>query len=641
MKKKVKSIKVGTMFRAAQFDQATIDVEARTVELSFSSEEPYERYFGFEILGHSPGECNLDRLNNRAALLVCHDRKDQVGVIEKAWIGQDRKGRALVRFGKSARAEEIFQDVIDGIRSTSSVSYDPVNMSLVKSESVSGGKTTIDTYRVTSWIPLEVSLEPVPADYGVGVGREKEETTHDIIIELPKKEEIQKMEKCLICGADLVGSSCPVCVRAKEAAEVKMKDAERLATARVNDILAMAKKHDLMDDAQAYIAGGKSVQEFKDLVIEKISAKKIDLNVGENTAARKPYRTFGEQLVDVAHAEMTDKPGSALSRERLLTMERTITGMSTSFPTDGGFLVQQDFTTKLLDKMQETGKVAPRCEKIPIGQGFDGLEAPFVDETSRASGSRWGGLRVYRAAEAVDVTATKVKVGLWELRLWDLKGLCYVTNRALQDATSLEAIVMKGFQSEFAFKLDDEIINGTGDGQCLGVLNAPALISVAKDTGQKGATISVTNINNMFNALFADSRGSAVWFYNQEVEPQLEILALEIGTGGVAWPLWQPAGMGMNNTSTAKLKGIPAVPIEQCAALGTKGDLILMDPTGYILIDKGGVDAQQSIHVRFINDEMTYRFNYRVNGAPRLRSAITAYKGSTTHSHMIALATRA
>ena len=98
--------------------------------------------------------------------------------------------------------------------------------------------------------------------------------------------------------------------------------------------------------------------------------------------------------------------------------------------------------------------------------------------------------------------------------------------------------------------------------------------------------------------------------------------------------------MGMNNGPTAKLKGLPAIPVEQASALGTVGDLILCDPTGYILVDKGGIDAQSSVHVRFIYDEMTFKFNYRVNGAPRLRSAVTPYKGSTSHSHFVTLATR-
>jgi HK97 family phage major capsid protein len=637
MKKKVKLIKVGTMFRAAQFDQATIDVEARSVELSFSSEEPYERYFGWEILGHSPEECRLGRLNNGGAFLVDHNTRDQVGVVEKCWIGQDRKGRSLVRFGKSVRASEIFQDVSDGIRKNTSVSYDVHKMVLIKSEAVDNGKSTVDTYRVTDWEPLEISLVSVPADTTVGIGRDKEDSTHDIIIEIPKKEEIRKMEKCLICGADLVGSSCPVCARAKEAAEAKVKDAEKLATSRVNDILAMAKKHDLMDDAQAYIAGGKTVQEFKDLVIEKISAKKIELEVGDNLAAKKPYRSLGEQLIDVAAAV---RPDGGAARERLVTLNRAISGMSSSIPSDGGYLLQPAFTTVLLDKPEEVSQVSPRCMKIPIGAGFDSVEMPFIDETSRATGSRWGGVQTYREGESLYPSGKKPKIGQLEIRLFDLISVCYASNRLLNNATSLEALITKAFRSENFFKLDDEIVRGTGAGQCLGILNAPCLVTVAKEPAQSAATIMTANVNKIYNALFASSRGNAVWLYNQECETQLETLTLDIGTGGVLMPLWTPAGMGMNNTATAKLKGLPAIPIEQCSALGTIGDLLLCDLSGYILVDQEGIEARQSIELKFLENEKTFQFIYRVNGAPRLRSAVTAYKGSTAHSHFAALASR-
>ena len=191
------------------------------------------------------------------------------------------------------------------------------------------------------------------------------------------------------------------------------------------------------------------------------------------------------------------------------------------------------------------------------------------------------------------------------------------------------------------FKLDDEIVRGTGAGQCMGVTVAPSTVTVAKENGQKADTILVENIDKMFNALFASSRGTAVWFYNQECEPQLERLALAIGTAGVLIPMFQYAGTGTNNSPVNKLKGLPAIPVEQAAALGDLGDLILMDPKGYILVDQGGIEARQSIEVKFLENEKTFQFIYRVNGAPRLRNKVAPYKGSTSHSHCVILAERA
>ena len=142
-----------------------ISEEARTVELAFSSEAPYERWWGTEILDHTKGACDLTRLKAGGPLLCDHDTRDQVGVIESVRIDTDRVGRAVVRFGKSARAEEIFRDVVDGIRQNVSVGY------LIDELVLAEKKDDQETYRVTRWTPFEISLVSVPADFSVGVGR--------------------------------------------------------------------------------------------------------------------------------------------------------------------------------------------------------------------------------------------------------------------------------------------------------------------------------------------------------------------------------------------------------------------------------------------------------------------------------------
>ena len=93
-----------------------INVEARTVELAFSSTTPVRRWFGDEVLSHDADAVVLDRLLDGGAVLVGHNWDDQVGVVQSARVDSDGVGRAVVRFGKSARASEIFQDIVDGIR---------------------------------------------------------------------------------------------------------------------------------------------------------------------------------------------------------------------------------------------------------------------------------------------------------------------------------------------------------------------------------------------------------------------------------------------------------------------------------------------------------------------------------------------
>ncbi len=160
-----KVIKTGILHRAATVKRDAINSEKRTVELAFSSELPVERYFGNEILDHSPASVDLSRLSNSAPLLMDHNTRDQVGVVESATVGNDKIGRAVVRFGNSQRAQEIFKDVQDGIRSLISVGY---RVNTLITEKVDKG---VETMRATSWTPMEISLVSIPADPTVGVGR--------------------------------------------------------------------------------------------------------------------------------------------------------------------------------------------------------------------------------------------------------------------------------------------------------------------------------------------------------------------------------------------------------------------------------------------------------------------------------------
>jgi HK97 family phage major capsid protein/HK97 family phage prohead protease len=158
------TLKTGPQYRHFALDRAALDVEARTVALAFSSEQPYERYFGTEVLDHTPQSIRLDRLTNGGPLLVDHDPTDHVGVIEGVELGADRVGRAVVRFGRSTRAQEVFQDVQDGIRRHISVGYVIHKLQAEKSGDA-------EVMRAVDWEPLEVSIVSVPADPSVGIGR--------------------------------------------------------------------------------------------------------------------------------------------------------------------------------------------------------------------------------------------------------------------------------------------------------------------------------------------------------------------------------------------------------------------------------------------------------------------------------------
>jgi HK97 family phage major capsid protein len=224
-----------------------------------------------------------------------------------------------------------------------------------------------------------------------------------------------------------------------------------------------------------------------------------------------------------------------------------------------------------------------------------------------------------------------------EIRLEEMMGLCYATERLLKDASALEAIISKAFVSEAGFKLDTGIIRGTGAGQPQGILNSGALISQAKESGQATATVVSQNVINMYARMRAPNAMRAKWYVNQEIWPQLFQMNIAVGTGGI--PVFLPPG-GLSSAPFGNLLGRPIVPIEQTSALGSVGDIIFADLGEYVLASKGGVQSDSSMHVRFLYNEMTYRFNWRINGRSAWKTPITPYQGSKTQSPFIALAAR-
>ena len=340
----------------------------------------------------------------------------------------------------------------------------------------------------------------------------------------------------------------------------------------------------------------------------------------------KRFASFGEQLMAAYRAAM---PGGKVD-ERLST--RAASGLNETTPSDGGFLVQQDFVTELLKRTYETGILASKVKKIPISTNANGMKINAIDEDSRANGSRWGGVQTYWEGEADEITASKPKFRQMELSLKKLTGLCYATDELLQDAAALEAVIRQAFAEEFGFKIDDAILSGSGEGEPLGILNSGAIVTVAKEASQTD-TITVENLIKMWNRLWSRSRANAVWYINQELEPYL--YTLKIGDK----PVYIPAG-GLSENPYGTLFGRPVVPIEQCSAAGEVGDIILADIGQYLLIDKGGIKSASSIHVRFLYDENVFRFIYRVDGKPIWTKPLTPYKGSATVSPFVTLAKR-
>ena len=305
------------------------------------------------------------------------------------------------------------------------------------------------------------------------------------------------------------------------------------------------------------------------------------------------FKKFGEFLQAVYVAGTGGQIDSKLTR--------AATGMGETVPSDAGFLVQTEYAVGLLMRAYELAIIAPKCRKISISSPANSIKINAVAETSRVTGSRWGGIQSYWAGEAGTLTPSAPKFRQMELSLKKLIGLCYTTDELLGDASALGSIITQAFGDEFAFMMDDAIINGTGVGQPLGIMKSNALVKVAR-TG--AGAIANTDIANMWSRQWARGMTKSFWFCNQDTLPQFFNMSMTVGTGGM--PVFLPPG-GLSGTPYSTLMGRPLIPIEQCQTMGTSGDLILADFGEYILVDKGGMSSASSIHVRFVNDETAFR----------------------------------
>jgi HK97 family phage major capsid protein len=374
------------------------------------------------------------------------------------------------------------------------------------------------------------------------------------------------------------------------------------------------------------MAGNRRLKGFDDYV--GVARSGLDLTIDRS----QHFRSLGEQLQAIFQ-HYASRGSNCDSR-----LVRAPTGAGEVDPTGGGFLVQVDFASAIFMLAHDLGEILGRVNKLPISANANGIKIPGVDETSRATGSRWGGVQSNWVAEGTAGTESRPKFRMVEFDLKKLISKMTVTDELLQDSTALSSIASQAFSEEVVFMTEDAIVEGTGAGQPLGYLNSPAKVAVAKEAGQAARTIVVENIDNMWARCWARSRKSAVWLINQDVEPQLNQLSQGVGTGGQL--LYRRPGGGVSEEPFATLYGRPVIATEYSATLGTENDIALVDLSQYTLVDKNGVQMATSMHVAFDTDEMRFRLTYRVDGKPMWHAPLTPFKGSNTKSPFITLAAR-
>lgn len=322
-----------------------------------------------------------------------------------------------------------------------------------------------------------------------------------------------------------------------------------------------------------------------------------------------------------------------------LSYNAAVLGLNEGIPQEGGIFLTTEISNEI-ELMTRTGALLSRVDRATMTGPTNAIRFNMLDETSRATGSRSGGVRAYWLEEGGTKTASTPTFRGVELRAWKIAALGYITDEMLQDVGFLGSFLLDAFSEELRFMAEDAIIRGSGAGMPLGILNAVSnpVIEVAIDSGQVLADgYSFTNITGMWGRLDVRSQSNAVWLVNQAVQPLLQGMTMALGT--TAYPVYMPPG-GLSTAGYGTLFGRPVVPVEYMPAPGTPGDIMLADLSQYRFVEKGGIQTASSIHVQFVTDQTAFRAVWRVGGAPKWISPLTPYQGTDTVSPFITLAVR-
>jgi len=465
------------MARTFSVERATLDEAARTVELSFASENPVERWFGMEVLEVSDAACDLSRLNNGGAVLLNHCWDDQVGVVVRASIdAAAKKARCIVKFSRSECGEEIFQDIKDGIRSLVSVGYIVRKMVL---QSVEGD---METHRVTDWQPYEVSVVAVPADTSVGVGRSQstEKTTHrqsttNPMPEAPAAAPAVTLNESEIRTAalttertrakDINAAAAHLITRHPQHAEsLRALAAKCVETGDNVDAFNRSVLADVLATTETRTPGIRQDAGAATLGLNGKERKRYSLMRAINLAAAgKPLDGF-EAECSVEMSRKLDRPaqGFFVPDEILLgnrSEKRTLAANSNS---DGGYTVGVDImANELVELLRNQSKVIGLGARLITGL------------TGNVSIPRQlTGAAAYWVAEGASITQSSATFGqIWGKPRRIGTSVPYTKEFLAQTSLSAESFVRDDSMNAIGVELDRVAINGTGGSQPLGILN--------------------------------------------------------------------------------------------------------------------------------------------------------------------------
>lgn len=446
--------------RLADLDKDYVNEDERRVRLAVSSEAGVYRSFGLEVLDHSAESIDLEFLGSgRAPLLLDHDPRQQIGVIERTEIGSDRVLRADVRFGKGALADEVFRDVVDGIRANISVGYRIDKLS--KNERDDG---TVE-FRATRWTPLETSIVSIPADTTVGIGRSASSET-----EVPK--EVISMEPTVNVEE----------VRAEAAS------AERAAYSKqVSEIIALGAKHNKRDLAEKAIGQGLSVEQFRGVLLDAIGDAK-PLEVAEPDISPKEQRNYSLMRA-IRAAANNDWREAGFEREISDEIGRMTGKNAKGFYVPSSAWGQRDLTVgtnsaggflKPTDHLGNEYIEALRARLVVAGLGARTMTGLSGDVAIPKMSAGVAAAFVAESGSVSEVNATFAQVTMSPKTLGAMTDIS--RKLIIQSDPSVEAIVRDDLLNAIAAKIEDVAIEGGASNEPTGITQTSGIGSVAIGT---------------------------------------------------------------------------------------------------------------------------------------------------------------
>ena len=498
--------------RAFQFDRSKIDEENRTIMIGVSSEEPVERRFGMEVLGHNEDEIDMAFMSQgRSPLLLDHDATKQIGVVEEFGIDKANKRTvAKVRFSKNQMADEVYRDVLDGIRQNISVGYQVNSMEKEDEE-----RDGVPIYRVNSWSPLEISAVSIPADQSRLVGFARSHEKKPQIKINPNSNKERKMEN--------VENTTP---------EVNLEDMKRDFAKEAKAIIDLGVQHNKRDLANEAIANGATLAQFRGTLLETIANDKpLDLpsNVDMNETEQRSYSLL-KAVSEAAHGklsglekEVSDEIASRTGKEARGFYMPTNIGFRANQVVGtnnvGGFLKPTDH---LGDEFIEALKA-----KLVVGQAgariLQGLKGDVAIPKMSAETTNVSFVGEDSAPAEGNATFAQVTMSPKTLACQ----LDISRKLMLQSDPSIEAVLRNDVIASFARKIDEVALEGGGSNEPSGIIASSTGNVVA--IGANGGAISFQNVVDMIEAVESDNAilndGSVAFVGNPKVTANLRTLS--------------------------------------------------------------------------------------------------------------------